>query len=98
MPTVILHRDGQAYRGEIAENTNLVVRAGIRQFPFPHLRCACRVLKGAERLPAPNWKEQRQLGARLDEGYRLICQLWINHDVELAQEKDPVAPVALTAP
>lgn len=102
MPTVILHRDGHAYQGEIAENTNLVVRAGIKQFPFPHLRygcgmgkcakCACRVLNGAEQLPAPNWKERKQLGPRLDDGYRLICQLWLNHDVELAQDKNPIEP------
>ena len=102
MPTVILHRDGQAYQGEVAENTNLVVRAGIRQFPFPHLRfgcgmgkcakCACRVLKGAEQLPEPNWKEKKQLGPRLDEGYRLVCQLWLHHDVELAQDKNPIPP------
>jgi ferredoxin len=102
VPTVILHRDGQAHQGEIAENTNLVVRAGIKQFPFPHLRygcgmgkcakCACRVLKGAEQLPEPNWKERKQLGPRLDDGYRLICQLWLNHDVELAQDKNPIEP------
>jgi ferredoxin len=102
VPTVILHRDGQAHQGEIAENTNLVVRAGIKQFPFPHLRygcgmgkcakCACRVLKGAEQLPEPNWKERKQLGPRLDDGYRLICQLWLSHDVELAQDKNPVEP------
>jgi ferredoxin len=108
VPTVILHRDGQAYQDEVAENTNLVVRAGIRQFPFPHLRfgcgmgkcakCACRVLKGAEQLPEPNWKEKKQLGPRLDEGYRLVCQLWLHHDVELAQDKNPIAPLAPTAP
>jgi ferredoxin len=102
VPTVILHRDGQAHQGEIAENTNLVVRAVIKQFPFPHLRygcgmgkcakCACRVLKGAEQLPEPNWKERKQLGPRLDDGYRLICQLWLNHDVELAQDKNPIEP------
>ena len=28
VPTVILHRDGQTYQGEVEENTNLVVRAG----------------------------------------------------------------------
>ena len=107
MPKVTLHRDGTAYEGEVAENTNLVVRAGIKQFPFPHLRygcgmgkcakCACRVLKGAEQLPEPNWKEKQRLGPHLDEGYRLICQIWINHDVELAQDKTPIEPLAPTA-
>ncbi len=104
VPRVILHRDGQAYEGEVAENTNLVVKAGIKQFPFPHLRygcgmgkcgkCACRVLKGAEQLPEPGWKEKKRLGGGLDEGYRLICQLWINHDIELEQDKIPSEPLA----
>lgn len=107
MPTIILHRDGQIYQDEVKENTNLVVRAGIKQFPYPNLRygcgmgkcakCACRVLKGAEQLPAPNWKEKKQLGHRLDEGYRLVCQLWFNHDVELEQDKTPLEPLAPAA-
>lgn len=102
MPTVALHRNGQIYRDEVKENTNLVVRAGIRQFPYPNLRyecgmgkcakCACRVLAGAEHLPPPNWKEKKQLGERLEQGYRLTCQLWISHDVELAQDEEFPAP------
>ena len=61
MPTVTFHKAGAVFHGEVKENTNLVVRAGIKQFPFPHLRyqcgmgkcatCACRVLGGAEHLP-----------------------------------------------
>ncbi|MCC8397620.1 (2Fe-2S)-binding protein [Paraburkholderia sp. MMS20-SJTR3] len=100
MPVVVFHRNAEIYRAEVKENTNLVVRAGIKQFPFPHLRyecgmgkcarCACRVLAGGEHLPAPNWKEKKQLGARLDEGYRLACQLWIEHDIELEQDDLPV--------
>jgi ferredoxin len=103
MPQVVFHRDGQVHRGEVKQGTNLVVRAGIREFPYPHLRygcgmgkcgkCACRVVRGAEFLPPPNWKEERRLGPRLDEGYRLICQLWLDHDIELAQPEDvPEAP------
>jgi len=97
MPKVTMHRRGQVFVGEVPANTNLVVKAGIRQFPHPNLRfecgmgkcasCACRVLAGAEQLPAPNWKEKKQLGARLDQGYRLICQIWIEHDIELAQDE-----------
>lgn len=104
MPKVVLHRDGQIYQDEVKDNTNLVVRAGIRQFPYPNLRygcgmgkcakCACRILKGGEHLPAPNWKEKKQLGARLEQGYRLICQLWLNHDIELAQDPQPLEPAA----
>ncbi|MFM0206099.1 2Fe-2S iron-sulfur cluster-binding protein [Paraburkholderia sediminicola] len=95
MPTVVFHRNGEVHRDEVKENTNLVVRAGIKQFPYPHLRyecgmgkcskCACLVLGGAEHLPPPNWKEKKQLGERLAQGYRLACQLWIEHDIELVQ-------------
>jgi ferredoxin len=96
MPLVTLHKNGQTYAEEVKPKTNLVVRAGIKQFPYPHLsyecgmgkcaKCACKVLSGAEHLPAPNWKEKKQLGTRVDEGYRLICQLWLEHDIELEQE------------
>lgn len=102
MPKVVLHRDGQIFQDEVRENTNLVVRAGIKQFPYPNLRygcgmgkcakCACRVLKGGEHLPAPNWKEKKQLGDRLAQGYRLVCQLWLNHDIELVQDQTPLEP------
>jgi ferredoxin len=50
------------------------------------------VLSGAAHLPEPNWKEKKQLGNRLDQGYRLLCQIWFTHDVELEQDRDPVAP------
>lgn len=96
MPKVVFHAAGQTYSDEVKADANLVVRAGIKQFPFPHLRyqcgmgkcatCACRVLSGAEHLPAPNWKEKKQLGDRLDAGWRLACQLWLTHDIELTQE------------
>lgn len=101
MPTVILHKAGQAYTGVVKDNTNLVVRAGIKDFPYPNLSykcgmgkcatCACKVLAGAENLPPPNWKEKKQLGERINEGYRLVCQLWITHDIELTQDVVPVA-------
>lgn len=98
MPRVTFHKLGQAYVGEVKENTNLVVRAGIRQFPFPHLRygcgmgkcskCACQVLAGGEHLPAPNWKERKMLREHLERGYRLCCQVWITQDIELRQDSD----------
>jgi len=107
VPTVILHRDGKTHQGEVAVNSNLVVKAGIKQFPHPNLRygcgmgkcgkCACRVLSGADQLPEPNWKEKRRLGGHLDDGYRLMCQLWINHDIELEQDKIPLEPAKLEA-
>ncbi len=104
MPLILLHTHGQSHAGEVPVNTNLVVQAGIRRFPFPHLRygcgmgkcakCACRVLQGAQDLPAPNWKERRQLGPHLEKGYRLMCQLWVQADLELAQDTQPLQPCA----
>lgn len=96
MPKIAIHKGGQVHEGEVKDNTNLVVRAGIKQFPYPHLKyrcgmgqcgtCASRILKGGERLPPPNWKEEKILGERLKLGYRLCCQLWIQNDLELTQE------------
>ena len=96
MPKIVIHKDGQAFEGEVKDNANLVVQTGIKQFPYPHFKykcgmgkcgtCASRILKGAEHLPAPNWKEQKILGERLKLGYRLCCQLWITNDLELTQE------------
>jgi ferredoxin len=95
MPNVIFHKNGQTFHGEVKDNANLVVRAGIKQFPFPHLAykcgmgkcgtCACLVLQGAEHLPQPNWKEAKVLGLRIAQGFRLCCQIWLTHDIELEQ-------------
>ena len=41
MPKIVIHADGQRHEGEVKENTNLVVRAGIKQFPYPHLKYRC---------------------------------------------------------
>ena len=48
-------------------------------------------------MPPPNWKEKKQLGIRLEEGYRLVCQLWLNHDLELVQDDKPIEPLAPSA-
>ncbi len=104
MPKIIIHKNGEAHEGEVRPNSNLVVRAGIRQFPYPHLsygcgmgkcgKCTSRIIRGGEHLPAPNWKEKKVLGEHLDMGCRLICQLWINDDLELSQDGIP----AITPP
>lgn len=105
MPTVVFHKAGQTYTEVVNDNTNLVVRAGIKQFPYPNLKyqcgmgkcatCACRIISGAEHLPPVNWKEKKQLGERVEQGYRLVCQLWLTHDIELTQDVAPVlAPAA----
>ena len=96
MPRVVFHKGGQTFSEDVADNTNLVVRAGIKRFPFPHLtygcgmgkcgKCACRIIAGGEHLTEPNWKEARHLGEKLAEGYRLACQLWLKNDLELTQD------------
>jgi hypothetical protein len=35
--------------------------------------------------PEPNWKELKLLGDRIDLGFRLMCQLWVSHDLEIEQ-------------
>jgi ferredoxin len=94
MPLVTFHRNGQTYVQEIPENANLVVLAGIKKFPYLRYgcgmgrctKCVSRILKGQEHLPEPNWKEQKMLGDKLQQGYRLTCQLFITHDIELEQD------------
>jgi ferredoxin len=100
--TVQFRKGDDVFSEELPENTNLVVRTGIKKFPWPHLRfgcgmgkcgkCACRVLAGGEMLPEPNWKEKKVLEGRLDEGLRLACQLWLHHDVTLTQDGVAVTP------
>lgn len=90
------------HEGVVPDGANLVVRAGIRAFPFPHLnygcgmgkcgKCACRVVAGNEQLPDANWKEAKVLGDRVAGGFRLMCQLWLQYDIELVQgEPAPTA-------
>jgi ferredoxin len=97
MPKVTVHREGEVHEGEIAPDSNLVVLAGIRKYPYPHLKyrcgmgkcstCKSRILAGAEQLDEPNWKEKKVLGEeQLAEGYRLVCQLRIFEDIEIAQD------------
>ena len=107
MLKIIVHKNGVAHSGEVKENSNLVVSAGVRKFPYPSLsygcgmgkcgKCTSRILAGAEHLPEPNWKEKKVLGEHLAEGCRLICQLWISHDLELSQDDLPVITPARPA-
>lgn len=94
MPNVTLHQNGQVYQQEVKDNSNLVVLAGIKQ--FPHLKygcgmgkctkCTVKVLSGADKLHEPNWKERKMLGDKLSEGFRLSCQLYITADIEIRQD------------
>lgn len=100
MPKVKLHVDGTIVEQEVKENANLVVLAGIRQFPKLKYgcgmgkctKCACKVLQGEESLAPPNWKEKKMLGEKAEEGFRLTCQLNIQQDIELSQENISIQP------
>jgi len=95
MPIVTLHRGGVTYTQEVPANSNLVVLAGLKK--FPHLRYGCgmgkctrcrvRVLAGMEQFPEPNWKEKRLGEEKLNEGWRLACQLTIKDDLEIEQDE-----------
>ncbi|MGO4886700.1 2Fe-2S iron-sulfur cluster-binding protein [Anaerobacillus sp. MEB173] len=95
MPKVKFHRDEKLIEREVAKNANLVVLAGIKTFPEIKYgcgmgkctKCTSKIISGAEHLPPPNWKEEKMLGEeKLQQGYRLTCQLEITEDIELMQE------------
>jgi len=46
---------------------------------------------------AAQLEREEQLGERLERGYRLACQLWIEHDIELAQDDLPAQAPAIVA-
>ncbi|MDQ0189958.1 (2Fe-2S)-binding protein [Alicyclobacillus cycloheptanicus] len=101
MVKIILHGVDGLSEHEVPEGSNLVVLAGVKKLPGLRYscgmgrctRCASRVIGGAEHLPPPNWKEERMLGEdKLAEGYRLLCQLTISHDLEIVQDRLPLKP------
>ncbi|SDH15556.1 Ferredoxin [Alteribacillus persepolensis] len=93
MPKVTLYKADIVHEQEVDPGSNLVVLAGIKK--FPHLsygcgmgkctRCQAKITKGSEHLDEPNWKEEKMLGSKLEEGYRLPCQLTIREDIEIDQ-------------
>ncbi|UOE57435.1 (2Fe-2S)-binding protein [Bacillus sp. CMF12] len=100
MPKVTLHVDGEIVEKQVKDNANLVVLAGIRQFPELKYgcgmgrctKCTCIVLNGGDDLAPPNWKEEKMLGDKVKEGYRLTCQMTIQNDIEISQENISVKP------
>jgi ferredoxin len=94
MPNVKLFVEGDMIEQEVKDGANLVVLAGIKQFPKLKYgcgmgkctKCTCKVLDGIETLDPPNWKENKMLGDLVNENYRLTCQLSIKGDIELTQE------------
>ncbi|WP_044339909.1 2Fe-2S iron-sulfur cluster-binding protein [Rossellomorea aquimaris] len=94
MPNVKLYVEGGIVEQDVKDGANLVVLAGIKQFPKLKYgcgmgkctKCTCKVLSGGENLDPPNWKEDKMLGELVNENYRLTCQLNIKADIELTQE------------
>lgn len=94
MPIITFHRSGFTHVQEVKDNANLVVLAGVKQFPNVKYgcgmgrctKCVSKIIKGAEHLAPANWKEEKMLGEKLNHGYRLTCQLFITNDLELEQE------------
>ena len=96
MPFVKVISENKIIEENVTENTNLVVQAGIKKFPYPYLKykcgmgtcgtCASLIISGKNNLPEPTWKEVKVLKEKLDLGYRLACQFRISHDIEIKQE------------
>ena len=96
MPIVKIIQDDKIFEKKVDKDTNLVVQAGIKNFPFPHLKykcgmgscgtCASKIISGRENLPEPTWKEIKVLKDKLDLGYRLVCQFRVVKDLEIKQE------------
>ena len=96
MPIVKIIVGDKVFEKNVELDINLVVQAGIKNFPFPHLKykcgmgscgtCASKIISGGENLAKPNWKEIKVLKDKLDSGYRLVCQFRVNKDLEIKQE------------
>ena len=95
MPLVRLFHDHDIFEKKLDKNTNLVVQAGIKKFPFPYLKykcgmgacgtCECFIISGKENISEPTWKEKKILKEKLILGFRLACQFRILNDVDLKQ-------------
>lgn len=95
MPLVRLFHDHDIFEKKLDKNTNLVVQAGIKNFPFPYLKykcgmgscgtCECFIISGKENISEPTWKEKKILKEKLSLGFRLACQFRILNDVDLKQ-------------
>ena len=74
MPIVTVHKGGQVFRDEVPDNTNLVVKAGIRKFPYPNFKykcgmgkcgtCTSLILKGGENLPEAELEREETARSR----------------------------------
>lgn len=96
MPIVKIHKDEKCFEKNVEKNVNLVVQAGIKKFPIPHLKykcgmgtcgtCASIIISGAKNIDEPNWKEIKILKEKIKLGYRLTCQFRVSNDIEIKQD------------
>ena len=95
MPIVKIIKGDKVFKKNVEPDTNLVVQAGIKNFPFPYLKykcgmgscgtCASKIISGGENLTKPTWKEIKILKDKLDFGYRLACQFRVKNYLEIKQ-------------
>ena len=95
MPLVKISHGDEVFEQNVKENTNLVVQAGIKKYPFPYLKykcgmgtcgtCSSKIISGAENLSKPTWKEIKVLKDKITLGYRLACQFRVFYDIEIKQ-------------
>ena len=95
MPIVKIHIENNIFESEVNSNVNIVVQAGIKKFPFPHLKykcgmgtcgtCCVKIISGKENLEDPTWKEIKILKDKIQLGYRLSCQFRVLFNLEISQ-------------
>ena len=96
MPIVRIHVGNKIYEDEVPLDSNLVVKSGIRKFPYPYLKyrcgmascgtCISKILSGSENLTSPEWKEKKLLKEKLNNGFRLACQFRVLGDITITQD------------
>ena len=95
MPIVKIHKEHNIFESKVNSNVNLLVQAGIKKFPFLHLKykcgmgtcgtCCVKIISGNKNLEDPTWKEIKILKDKIKLGYRLSCQFRVLFNLEKLQ-------------
>ena len=90
-----IHKEHNIFESKVNSNVNLLVQAGIKKFPFPHLKykcgmgtcgtCCVKIISGHKNLENPTWKEIKILKDKIKLGYRLSCQIRVLLNLEKLQ-------------
>ena len=82
MPLVKIISENKIIEENVTENTNLVVQAGIKKFPYPYLKykcgmgtcgtCSSLIINGQKYLPDPTWKEVKILKEKFEHADEFI--------------------------